>query len=258
MDVKKKLFSLFQKIFGISYSLEEALSFNQISKEKKENKEIGSINTLYKGSKEYFGNQSLYKILLSKEKEKSLSAFFFKNSSQESPVLFSKVHEIGKNKIIEEEYYFDCQEKRKRRQMYERDGIYEVHWYYKTGEIEKIQIFQKNSFSSYEEFQYYRIGQLKERKRYKDGRLVGRIEHFYEDGRISYRGYRSIRGTLEGIFEVYHSVGTLWKEFHYENDKLMGIYREYYENGQIKIIKLFWENECLQIIARFDRQGNLE
>lgn len=100
-------------------------------------------------------------------------------------------------------------------------------------------------------------GKLKEKGSYKEGKLDGLWEEFYENGNLKTKGVYSRyipvgtweyfsengsclrkknfnnKGEEQGFFEYYHQNGLLEVRGYREKDDLTGLYEEYYSNGQL-------------------------
>ena len=68
---------------------------------------------------------------------------------------------------------------------------------------------------------------------YKDGKLDGLVEHYYENGQL--RAKANLKdGERDGLAEVYYENGQLSWKANYKDGKLDRLVEEYYENGQLK------------------------
>ena len=99
---------------------------------------------------------------------------------------------------------------------------------------------------------------IKSKTSYKDGKIEGSHEEYYESGQLkSKTSYKD--GKIEGPYEEYYQNGQLKKksyqvdEFFYE-----GVYQTYYENGQIKWLYFVTDAETgEQYGDQYDSSGNL-
>lgn len=258
---KAWVFSKFIKPwFGIEYDLEEALSFNQKEKEKSPTTVCMEPSFLISGTKFFFQNGTLYKTLSKKQGNEEEKVFFYKSKEGEKESLFQKKKKIATGEIVSETWYAPnvLGEAPLRMQVVQESGDRqgrESYWFYRTGALEKICFWKGMDTSTRIEYGYHENGKLHYKKRYENGKLVGVIEEYYEDGSLSFRGYRNQDGVLEGVFEVYHHTGHLATELHFDQGKKHGIIREWHENGQVKQITLYCFGKLVQVLGIFEENG---
>ena len=73
---------------------------------------------------------------------------------------------------------------------------------------------------------------LRTETNYKNGKLHGLWERYYDNGKLAYKkNYKD--GKLHGLWERYYDNGQLWFKENYKNGKEDGLYERYYKNGQL-------------------------
>ena len=78
---------------------------------------------------------------------------------------------------------------------------------------------------------FYENGQLKEEKNYKEGKYNGLQEKYDENGKLEYKAYYK-NDKIDGIEMQYVGEGILLKKSNYKDGKKDGL-TEFYENGEI-------------------------
>jgi len=93
----------------------------------------------------------------------------------------------------------------------------------------------------YEE--WYENGQRSKRCNYKNNKLHGLYEFWYLNGQLAEK-YLYKKDRKHGLFEQWYSSGQLWTKINYKNDIWNGIYEVWNENGTLEI-RHFYENDQL-------------
>ena len=75
--------------------------------------------------------------------------------------------------------------------------------------------------------------QLKERKDYKEGKIDGQSEYYYENGQLESKGtYKD--GERDGLWEYYEENGNIMDFRFYKDGKEVRQWEYFYENGQLE------------------------
>jgi len=104
--------------------------------------------------------------------------------------------------------------------------------YYKGTPFTGVLVRENEYFVQYQGSVVAQYGQLK--KTYKDGKVDGPYEDYYENGQIRFKTTLK-NGKEDGPYEEYYENGQLKIKTTYKNGELDGPTKEYYENGQLKI-----------------------
>ena len=84
----------------------------------------------------------------------------------------------------------------------------------------------------FDDYRYYKNGQLRYKRTYKDGKEDGLWEIYYENGQLSLKTtYKD--GEQDGLWEFYHKNGQLYEKSTFKDGKQVGPYEYYDENGQL-------------------------
>ena len=85
-------------------------------------------------------------------------------------------------------------------------------------------------------WEYYDLkGQIYKKLRWKDEKLDGLFEEYYENGKVS-NSIRFKEGKKEGLAETYFSNGNLGSKCFYKEGEVDGIYESFCDNGNISSI----------------------
>ena len=72
--------------------------------------------------------------------------------------------------------------------------------------------------------------------------FTGAVVEFRGDNQLWHRGnYKN--GKMHGLWEYYYEDGQLWWKKNYKNGKLDGLWEHYYEDGQLKWKKNYKDGE---------------
>ena len=103
----------------------------------------------------------------------------------------------------------------------------------------------------------YDNGQLKSKKRYKDGKQEGLWEEYYKNGQLKLKKY-SKDGKEQGLWEEYHKNGQLKIKGNFkEGLPKDGLYKQYHKNGQLHSKRSFKDGKRHGLWERFNRHGQL-
>jgi antitoxin component YwqK of YwqJK toxin-antitoxin module len=91
---------------------------------------------------------------------------------------------------------------------------------------------------------YYKNGQVKERRNYKDGINYDLFELYFENGQLEERGFIK-NNKLDGLYKSFYANGQLAKKGNYIDDKKEGLWEEYWENGYVKERQKFKDGQMI-------------
>ena len=169
-------------------------------------------DSIYTACKEYYKNQKVRTIVISK-----------KNKGD------GPVKEFFESGILRREWaYVDGK----------LDGLFKE--YYANGQL-KVKVSFKNDKKEGESKEYYETGELKRIANFKDDLFDGPYKAFYKSGELAQdielkKGVRSDAEGLpyNGIEKTYHENGAMWEVLNYKEGKLEGLNKSYYENGNLE------------------------
>lgn len=252
--LKEKIFNFLAKnIFGLNYSYSEAKKYSKNLEEKeKKNSLVNNINTF--NNKENYKNGSLFSSgILNILKKEGDWEYFFKDTN----ITHKKICHNDDKFFEKEEFYSTGELLRKNSRTDLKENISEK--YYKTGQIKSIIIspnYFESDFSDYFEYNFYINGQLKEKKRIQNRKIVGLYEEYTEDGILKKSFFSLMDGSLEGVYKEFHENGGIKECTDYRRGKKEGFQKIYYENFQVKEVNFFLGDRLIQVLAKYDEKGN--
>jgi antitoxin component YwqK of YwqJK toxin-antitoxin module len=129
-------------------------------------------------------------------------------------------------------HYYYLNNKKKTESFYKNGEALYLKFWYKNGQIRDSIIVTDFINYTYEEFNWWRNGNLKRQINFKNRKVEGEMVNYYKNGNIK-------------------------KVFNFEKDLLVGNYRTYYKNGQIDSEGFFKDPHHSVEIHKWDKNGNI-
>ena len=109
---------------------------------------------------------------------------------------------------------------------YHSDGFY---YKIKTKEVPFTGISEEFYRRSFFEIILRKKPKLRIQKHWKNGKLHGPFEEFYENGQLECKGNWKDGYKHDGLWEYYHEDGQLWARENYKNGKREGLVESFYD-----------------------------
>ncbi|MDC6461128.1 toxin-antitoxin system YwqK family antitoxin [Gammaproteobacteria bacterium] len=110
--------------------------------------------------------------------------------------------------------------------------------------------------SFFENTETFLSGQLREKINYKDGELNGPYEVYYENGQLKEKGNHQ-DGERDRPYENYYENGQLKEKGNFKDGKRDGLFERYHENGQLELKGNFKEGKEDGLWNYFNQDGEL-